>query len=180
MAFWIAKVSGGRQFVLIAMLGTAVTLLSLLLDNVTTVVIFGPLIVLICEVLKVSPIPYLLAAALLTDTGGVATLIGDPPNLMIGSAADIDFNTFLLRMGGVVLAAWFATLVALRVLFWKELSVKPEAAQFSTDFRLKGPNTWWLSLKVLGLMVMLFVFHRQPHWDRSCRERCPERPAPHA
>ena len=64
IAFTIARVSGGRQFVLLAMLGTAVTLLSLLLDNVTTVVIFGPLIVLICGVLKVSPIPYLLAAAL--------------------------------------------------------------------------------------------------------------------
>jgi hypothetical protein len=79
---------------------------------------------------------------------------------------------------GVVLAAWRAILIALHVLFWKELSVKPEAAQFSTDFRLKGPNTWWLSLKVLGLMVVLLVVHRQPHWDRSCRERCPGRPGP--
>jgi len=165
IAFRIARISGGRQFVLLAMLGTAVTLLSLLLDNVTTVVIFGPLIVLICEVLKVSPIPYLLAAALLTDTGGVATLIGDPPNLMIGSAADISFNTFLLRMGGVVLAAWLATLFALRFLFWKELSVKPQVVRFAEDIRLEDPKTWWLSLKVLGLMVVLFVVHRQLHWD---------------
>ena len=165
IAFWIARVSGGRQFVLLAMLGTAVTLLSLLLDNVTTVVIFGPLIVLICEVLKVSPIPYLLAAALLTDTGGVATLVGDPPNLMIGSAADIDFNTFFLRMGGVVFAAWLATLVALRFLFWKELSVKPETVRFAQDVRLEDPKTWKLSLAVLGLMVVLFVFHRELHWE---------------
>jgi Na+/H+ antiporter NhaD/arsenite permease-like protein len=165
IAFWIAKVSDGRQFVLLAMLGTAVTLLSLLLDNVTTVVIFGPLIVLICEVLKVSPIPYLLAAALLTDTGGVATLVGDPPNLMIGSAADIDFNTFFLRMSGVVLAAWLATLVALRFLFWKELSVKPEAVKFAEDVELNDPKTWKLSIAVLGLMVVLFIFHRQLHWE---------------
>jgi Na+/H+ antiporter NhaD/arsenite permease-like protein len=165
IAFYIAKISGGRQFLLLAMLGTAVTLLSLLLDNVTTVVIFGPLIVLICEVLKVSPIPYLLAAALLSDTGGVATLIGDPPNLMIGSAADIGFNSFLFRMGGVVLAAWLATLVILRFLFWKELSVKPAVVRFSQDIRLEDPKTWWLSLKVLGLMVVLFVIHRQLQWD---------------
>ena len=77
-------------------------------------------------------------------------------------------------------AAWLATPIALQMLFWKELSVKPEAVQFSTDFRLNDPETWWPWLKVLGLMVMLFVLHRQPHWDRSCRERCPERPAPHA
>ncbi|MCG6941631.1 MAG: ArsB/NhaD family transporter [Thiohalocapsa sp.] len=165
IAFYIARISGGRQFLLLAMLGTAVTLLSLLLDNVTTVVIFGPLIVLICEVLKVSPIPYLLAAALLTDTGGVATLIGDPPNLMIGSAADISFNAFLLRMGGVVLAAWLATLVALRFLFWKDLSVKPQVVKFAPDVRIDDPKTWWLSVKILGLMVVLFVIHRQLHWD---------------
>jgi Na+/H+ antiporter NhaD/arsenite permease-like protein len=165
IAFWIARVAGGRQFILLAMLGTAVTLLSLLLDNVTTVVIFGPLIVLICEVLKVSPIPYLLAAALLTDTGGVATLVGDPPNLMIGSAADIDFTTFLLRMGGVVFAAWAATLVALRFLFWKELSVRPAAVKFAQDLKIDDPKIWRLSLAVLGLMVLLFVFHRQLHWD---------------
>jgi len=93
IAFWIARSSRGRQFYLLAMLGTAVTLLSLLLDNVTTVIIFGPLILIISQLLHVSPIPYLLAAALLSDTGGVATLVGDPPNLMIGSAAGIDFNT---------------------------------------------------------------------------------------
>ncbi len=96
----------GRQFLLLALLGTAVTVISLLLDNVTTVVIFGPLIILISQALKVSPVPYLLAAALLSDTGGVATLVGDPPNLMIGSAAHIDFNTFLIHMGGLVLVAW--------------------------------------------------------------------------
>ena len=165
IALWIAKVSGGRQFLLLAMLGTAVTLLSLLLDNVTTVVIFGPLIVLICEALKVSPVPYLLCAALLTDTGGVATLIGDPPNLMIGSAADIDFNTFILRMGGVVFAAWAATLLALRFLFWKELSVKPEPVKFAERFQLDDRKTWNLAIAVLGFMVVLFVFHRYLNWD---------------
>lgn len=147
------------------MLGSAVTLLSLLLDNVTTVVIFGPLILLIAQVLKVSPIPYLLAAALLTDTGGVATLVGDPPNLMIGSAADIDFTTFLLRMGGVVFAAWISTLLMLWLLFRKELSVKPAPVQFAENLKLEDPKTWKLSLGVLGLMVVLFIFHRALGWD---------------
>ena len=165
MAFWIARVSGGRQYPLLVMLGTLVTVLSLLLDNVTTVVIFGPLIVLICEVLKVNPIPYLLAAALLSDTGGVATLVGDPPNLMIGSAADIDFNTFFLRMGGVVLAAWLAILVTLRFLFWKDLSVKAATVHFAEDIKITDPKTWRLAIVVLGLMVLLFIFHRELHWE---------------
>ncbi|MCB1870644.1 MAG: arsenic transporter, partial [Gammaproteobacteria bacterium] len=74
MAAWLTRISGGKQFLLMALLGTAVTVISLMLDNVTTVVIFGPLIVLIAQSLEVSPIPYLMAAALLSDTGGVATL----------------------------------------------------------------------------------------------------------
>ena len=165
LAFWIARISGGRQFPLLVMLGTAVTVMSLLLDNVTTVVIFGPLIVLIAGVLKVSPIPYLLAAALLSDTGGVATLVGDPPNLMIGSAAGIDFNTFFLRMGGIVFFAWLGTLATLRVLFWKELAVKTADVKFAANIKLDDPKTWRLALLVLGLMVVLFIFHRQLHWE---------------
>ena len=79
LAAQIGRFAKGRQFLLMVIMGTAVTLLSLLLDNVTTVVIFGPLIVLIAQKMKVNPIPYLMAAALLSDTGGVATLVGDPP-----------------------------------------------------------------------------------------------------
>ena len=79
------------------------TVLSLLLDNVTTVVIFGPLIILIASTMKVSPVPYLLAAALLSDTGGIATLVGDPPNILIGSAGGIDFLTFAANLAPISL-----------------------------------------------------------------------------
>ena len=89
LAYKIAKFSKGQNFLLLVLLGTCVTGLSLLLDNVTTVVIFGPLIILIANAQKINPIPYLLAAALLSDTGGIASLVGDPPNIMIGSAANI-------------------------------------------------------------------------------------------
>jgi Na+/H+ antiporter NhaD/arsenite permease-like protein len=126
MANYMAKISKGRQFMLMVLLGTAVTVLSLLLDNVTTVVIFGPLIILIARAMKVTPIPFLLAAALLSDTGGVATLVGDPPNLMIGSAKGIDFNTFLFHMGGMTFMAWITVLAMLRFLFRKQLAVVPQ------------------------------------------------------
>ncbi|MGR8934221.1 MAG: SLC13 family permease [Gammaproteobacteria bacterium] len=165
LAFRIAEYSKGRLFLLMFLLGTAVTAVSLLLDNVTTVVIFGPLIVLICQALNISPIPYLLAAALLSDTGGVATLVGDPPNLMIGSAAHIDFNTFFLRMSGAVLAAWLVILLALKSLFRKELAVIPEASDFSERERIKDRRTWNASLWVLGVMVILFIFHHALEWN---------------
>ncbi|MGY6276323.1 SLC13 family permease [Methylomonas sp. MgM2] len=165
LAYRIADLSRGRLFLLLAMLGTAVTVISLLLDNVTTVVIFGPLIVLICQALKVSPVPYLLAAALLSDTGGVATLVGDPPNLMIGSAARIDFNTFLIHMGGIVLVAWSVILVAQKWLFSEELAVTPERSDFSGQGEIIDPQTWYAAVAVLAVMVVLFVFHHALDWD---------------
>jgi len=165
LAYKIADLSKGRLFLLLAMMGTLVTVLSLLLDNVTTVVIFGPLIILICRSMKVSPIPYLLAAALLSDTGGVATLVGDPPNLMIGSAAGIGFNTFFYHIGGIVFVAWIATLFFMKVLFKKELSVTPPLQDFSQQEELKDPYTWKASLIVLGIMVVGFVLHRTLHWE---------------
>ena len=166
LAFRIGKFARGRQFLLLAMLGTAVTVISLLLDNVTTVVIFGPLIVLICQKMKVNAIPYLMAAALLSDTGGVATLVGDPPNLMIGSpgAADIAFTPFLIKMGPIVLVAWLGTLFLLRLLFKSDLDKKAEGT-FTDVIPYKDKSLWNKSLMVLALMVVLFVIHNQIHWE---------------
>ena len=164
LATKIGQIAKGRQFLLLAMLGTAVTVISLLLDNVTTVVIFGPLIVLICQKMKVNAIPYLMAAALLSDTGGVATLVGDPPNLMIGSAANIAFTPFVEKMGLIVLVAWLGTLFFLRVLFKTDLDKKAEGT-FTDVVPYKDKSLWNKSLMVLALMVVLFVIHNQIHWE---------------
>ncbi len=164
LASYLARISRGRQFILLILLGTAVTVLSLLLDNVTTVVIFGPLIIMIARSMKVTPIPFLMAAALLSDTGGVATLVGDPPNLMIGSAKGINFNTFFIHMGGLVFLAWLATLLSLRVLFYKEMAVKPQGA-FDHAVEYKNRSLWHKCVAVLGVMVVLFVIHHQINWE---------------
>lgn len=164
LAYWAADVSKGRLYMLLALIGSLVTGLSLLLDNVTTVVIFGPLIILICQALRVTPIPFLLAAALLSDTGGVATLVGDPPNLMIGSAFDIAFMPFVYHMGWMVLIAWLVVLVMLRYLFKKELAVTPRPLDLKDREPLSDPRTWYGSLAVLGLMVVGFVLHDALHW----------------
>ena len=160
----IGKIAKGRQYLLLALLGTAVTVISLLLDNVTTVVIFGPLIVLICQKMKVSAIPYLMAAALLSDTGGVATLVGDPPNLMIGSAFDIAFMPFAYKMFPIVFVAWIATLYFMKFLFKEELAVVPEG-KFEETIPYKDKTLWNKSLSILGLMVILFVIHNTIHWE---------------
>jgi Na+/H+ antiporter NhaD/arsenite permease-like protein len=164
MAKYMARISRGRQFALMIQLGAAISLLSMLLDNVTTVVIFGPLIILITRSMKITPVPFLLAAAMLSNTGGVATLVGDPPNLMIGSAKGIDFNTFFYHMGGLVFVAWMVTLLSLRVLFHKELMVKPQGV-FDEAIEWRNRILWQKCAAVLGVMIVLFVVHHQIHWE---------------
>jgi Na+/H+ antiporter NhaD/arsenite permease-like protein len=165
MAYRIAEFSRGRQFLMLALLGSAVTGLSLLLDNVTTVVIFGPLIIIIARTQKVTPIPFLLAAALLSDTGGVATLVGDPPNLMIGSAANISFNQFAERMIPPVFVAWIAVLFLMKFLFKKELAEKPAPLVFDDSIKITNRKVWNASLVVLAAMVVLFMMHHKMQWE---------------
>lgn len=164
LAYKIANFSKGRLYLLLVLVGSCVTLLSLLLDNVTTVVIFGPLIILIARAQKVNPIPYLLAAALLANTGGVATLVGDPPNLMIGSAASISFNDFIIHMGPPVAIAWIGVLLLLKWIFRRELAETPaDVSDYAVE--LKDPKVWNASIAILIGMVALFLFHHLLHWE---------------
>ena len=165
LAVSLARYSKGRLYLMLVLIGTAVTVISLLLDNVTTVVIFGPLIIMIARTLNVSPVPYLLAAALLSDTGGVATLVGDPPNLMIGSAANISFNTFIIHMGPPVLVAWLAVLIALKYLFKEELAQEPKPWQDIEEIPITNKRVWYSALAILGLMTILFMIHNVIHWE---------------
>ena len=164
LAYRIANFSKGRQYMLLVLIGTCVTVLSLLLDNVTTVVIFGPLIILIARAQKITPVPCLLAAALLSNTGGVATLVGDPPNLMIGSAAQISFNDFATHMIPPVFIAWIGVLVLLKYLFREELAETPaDVSGYKTE--LKNPRVWNASIAILGVMVVLFMLHHTLRWE---------------
>ncbi len=125
LAIIAAKRSRGNPWILLVSLGTVTTVASLFLDNVTTVILMAPVTLLIAGILAINPLPLLMAEAFLSDTGGVATLVGDPPNILIGSAADLSFIDFIINLAPIVLVAWLATLVALRVLFRRELSEEP-------------------------------------------------------
>jgi Na+/H+ antiporter NhaD/arsenite permease-like protein len=98
VAILAAKRTQGSPLLLFVALGSLTTVLSMFLDNVTTVVLIAPVTILIAEILGISPIPLLMAEALLSDTGGVATLVGDPPNVIIGSAAGFSFTSFLTHL----------------------------------------------------------------------------------
>ena len=125
LAVWVGKLSKGRPMRLLVLLGVATTVLSMFLDNVTTVVLIAPVTVLICEILGVKSAPFLMAEALLSNTGGVATLVGDPPNVLIASAANFSFLDFIIHSLPIVAVVWIAALFLLRFLFRDELAQMP-------------------------------------------------------
>ena len=167
VAILIAKRSKGNPWILLVALGTITTVASLFLDNVTTVIIMAPVTVLIAGILGISSIPLLMAEALLANTGGVATLVGDPPNILIGSAANLSFIDFVVNLGPIVLAAWFVTLVLIRFLFREELAQQPsnpEALQALDEHEaLKDRTSANKVLILLAGVVVLFFLHSTLH-----------------
>jgi Na+/H+ antiporter NhaD/arsenite permease-like protein len=164
IAVLAARASRGKPMRLFVLLGSITTVLSMFLPNVTTVVLIAPVTILISEILGVSALPYLLAEALLSNTGGVATLIGDPPNVLIGSAAGFSFNDFLIYSLPVVLVSWAGALFLLRFLFKKELSKRPRSARAVMKLHpaetLNQPATARRILILLGVAILLFFFEK--------------------
>jgi Na+/H+ antiporter NhaD/arsenite permease-like protein len=130
---------------------------------VTTVVLIAPVTLLISEILGVSAIPYLIAEALLSNTGGVATLVGDPPNVLIGSAAGFSFNDFLVHSLPIVVVTWFAALFLLRYLFKNDLAKRPRSAKAVMKLNpaesLNEPEKAKKILIVLGVAILFFFIH---------------------
>ena len=160
VAIRVGRLSRGKPVLLLVLLGTVTTILSMLLDNVTTVVLIAPVTILIGEILGVSVIPLLMALALLSDTGGAGTLIGDPPNVLIGSAAGLSFNDFLVNSLPVVIVAWLGVLGLLLFLFRKELRQQPENAEAVLKLdpakALNDPATAKKVIIVLAGTVLVF------------------------
>ncbi|TAK11529.1 MAG: citrate transporter [Anaerolineae bacterium] len=167
LATFTAKRSKGDPWRLLLILGGITTVSSMFLDNVTTVVLIAPVTVLICEILGINPIPLLLAEAMLSNTGGVATLIGDPPNILIGSAAGLTFNDFLVRLAPIVLVALVAAVALMRRLFRRELAVKSSnvEALYKLDEKavLRDRKSLAKLLIVLGVTIALFFLHDLLH-----------------
>jgi Na+/H+ antiporter NhaD/arsenite permease-like protein len=154
----------GNPKLLLIYLSLAVSVISMILDNVTTVIVFAPLTVLICRLLKINPMPYLMAEAMLSNIGGAATLVGDPPNLMIGSAADISFNTFLMHMGLPVLVVWVGTVILMLYLFREQLKSSGEDPRsLVATHAIKDARGLKRILFALGVVVVLFFVHHNLH-----------------
>jgi Na+/H+ antiporter NhaD/arsenite permease-like protein len=160
-----AKMSRGDPWRLIVLLGTITTLISLVIDNVTAIIIIAPVTLRICNKLEINPIPPLMAEAILSDTGGVASMVGDPPNVMIAAQAhsmgleQFGFNGFLFRLGILTLLAWVATLSYFRWYYrdWRS-QVPPNVELLLEDEwdAVTDRNLMNTTLAILGLTVVMF------------------------
>lgn len=166
-----AKMAGGQPLTIMVVLSFVTALLSAFLDNVTTVLLIVPVTFAITDRLKVSPIPFLFAEIIASNIGGTATLIGDPPNIMIGSATGLGFVDFLTNLGPPALVILIITLAIMVLWFRKDLVTGPE--EIASLMKLEEHELikdWRLmkrSLAVLGLVIVLFFLHQALHLESA-------------
>ncbi|SDE81435.1 ArsB/NhaD family transporter [Sporomusa acidovorans] len=172
LAIWAAKAVGGNPLKLMVALSFITALCSALLDNVTTVLLIVPVTLSITKQLNVKPAPYLISQIIAANIGGTATLIGDPPNIMIGSAVkELDFLAFINNLAGISFAILIVTILLLALIYRKQLRTTKELSEkiMSLDpgKQIKNSKLLRISLAVLALTVTLFFFHQQLHMESA-------------
>jgi Na+/H+ antiporter NhaD/arsenite permease-like protein len=161
LAIWSAKKVDARPWGILVMLAVVTAVLSALLPNVTTVLMIAPVTLLITDALKVNPYPYLFAQLFAANIGGTATLIGDPPNIMIGSAANLTFNDFLLNLAPLMVVVFAATLLPIYLIWGRSLQSTPEHRQRVLAYRetdaITDRRLLKQSLSVLAVVITGFA-----------------------
>jgi Na+/H+ antiporter NhaD/arsenite permease-like protein len=164
LAIWSAKAAQGRPWAILALLTLVTALVSALLDNVTTVLLIAPVTLVITEQLRVPPYPFLFTEILASNIGGTATLIGDPPNILIGSAAGLSFNDFVVNLTPVILLVLAAQLLVNHLIWGRALRVDEAARTRIMAFHPRQAITDWpllrKSLFVIGLVILAFILAR--------------------
>ncbi len=169
LAVRAARLAGGDPYRILVVLSLITAVASAFLDNVTTVVLVGPITLFLAARLGMNPFPFLVSEILASNIGGAATLIGDPPNILIGSAAGLDFGEFLVVMAPLSVILLIVYLVAARWLFRGLLDADPDlrASFLELDERamITQPGLLRRSLVVLGLTLVGFLLHGALHLE---------------
>ena len=158
-----AKLAKGNPLRILLFMAILAAVASAFLDNVTTVVLLAPLSLFVASILQVNPVPFLLTIIMASNIGGTATLIGDPPNIIIGSGADLDFLDFLFHLGPVILLVMAVFLVMVFLLFGRQLQTRPELEhrimELDEDEVLTDRGLLYKSLVILVLVGIGFLIH---------------------
>jgi Na+/H+ antiporter NhaD/arsenite permease-like protein len=167
----MCKASKGSLWKLLVLMCTFTAVTSMFIDNVTTILLMVPVTISVFRLFKLSPIPFILAQVFMSNVGGTATLIGDPPNIMIGSAANIDFNAFIIHMGPTIAISLVFSMILLKFMFRKELSAKPQNLEIlmteNKNSLIKDKGLLKKSAGVLFGVIVLFVIHGIIHIQPS-------------
>lgn len=160
-----AKLAKGRPWSIMVTFIIITALLSSMLDNVTTVLLVGPMTLAITDILKVNPIPYIVTQIMASNIGGTATLIGDPPNIMIGSAAHLSFVDFICNTGFAILFVIIISVLCFQIIYKKQLSVDNNAIQkvmlLDEKKAIKNRRLMIESIIVIVIVAVSFIFHDQ-------------------
>ncbi|GEN34627.1 MULTISPECIES: SLC13 family permease [Aneurinibacillus] len=172
IAIWAAKKAKGDPVRILVALGLITATASAFLDNVTTVLLMVPVTFSITRQLRVSPLPYLLTQVFTSNIGGTATLIGDPPNIMIGSAVkELTFAAFIINLTPVVIVILLVTVGILAVWYRKQLKTTPELKQelmhMSAEDELSDPTLLKKCLVILALTIGGFFAHQALHIESA-------------
>ena len=163
LAIKCARLAKGEPWLVMVLFVCLTAVLSALLDNVTTVLLIGPMTVTVCRLLDVDPFPFFLAEIMASNIGGTATLIGDPPNIMIGSAAGLTFADFIMYDAPAAVLSLAATLLLFYLMFGRKLHVddKHKKAIMELDEReeIKNPILLRQSVIMILLVVVGFMLH---------------------
>ncbi|MFD3448830.1 ArsB/NhaD family transporter [Microbacteriaceae bacterium 4G12] len=167
-----AKMAKGNPIRILILLSLLTAVGSAFLDNVTTVLLVVPVTLSITRILQVNPVPYLMSEVVFSNIGGTATLIGDPPNIMIGSAnKHLDFNAFLVNLAPIVIIIIAVTVAMIYFIYRKQLKADPVQVQklMSLDevTYIKDAALMKKSLIVLGLTILSFMLHSITHVDAA-------------
>jgi len=167
IAIKTAKLAKGSPIRVLLLFSVVTAVVSAFLDNVTTVLLLTPMLLYIANVMRITPVPFLIAEIFASNIGGAATLIGDPPNIMIGSAAGLSFNEFLINLGPIMAIDLVVVMGMLFLIYRKDLHVSPDEQEgiektFADLNERDAIRDWPLfkkSVIVIMLVIAMFFTH---------------------
>jgi len=167
LAIWSAQRAGAQPFRLLALLAVVTAVLSAMLDNVTTVLLMAPVTLSLANRLQVNPVPFLIVEAIASNIGGTATLVGDPPNIMIASKAELGYLQFLIVLGPVVVIIMGVFLACLRLFYGRGMQVAPHLKEALLGLQardaIRDPRLLRRCVWLLGIVNVAFGLHSMLH-----------------
>ena len=158
-----AKACKGNPWLIMIAFAVITAVFSAFLDNVTTVLLIGPMTIMLCKTLDINPVPFLLVEIMMSNVGGTATLIGDPPNIMIGSEAGLSFAQFIMVNAPIVVVIMVVLLVIFRFMYGRHLSVDEKnrlnIMELSAEDAIIDKALFHKSVVMIVLVASAFMLH---------------------